>query len=143
MEAILAFVSKYFFDSLIVLGFGIVSKIALKYFSNDRWEVIKENILIAMLWAEETFGLGNGQEKWTKAWQKIVELLKKKGITLSNKEITTVTDMMKANVPVINSISYSIVPEVVRELRDVPGRSAEINKLIEDLRKKHSKPVKH
>jgi len=142
MEMILSFISKYFLESLVVLGFGIVSKVALKYFSNDRWEVIKENILIAMLWSEETFGLGHGQEKWNKAWQKIVELLEKKGIKLSEKEITTVTDMMKANVPVINSITYSTVPEVVRELRDIPGRSPEMKKLLEDLRKKYIKPVK-
>jgi len=141
MGTVIDFVSKYFLESLVVLGFGILSKIALKYFSNDRWEVIKENILIAMLWAEETFGLGQGQEKWNKAWQKIIELLEKKGITLTEKEITTVTDMMKANVPVINSISYSSVPEVVREIRNVPTRSPEITKLIEALRKKHSKPV--
>jgi len=142
MEMILSFISKYFLESLVVLGFGIVSKVALKYFSNDRWEVIKENILIAMLWSEETFGLGHGQEKWNKAWQKIVELLEKKGIKLSEKEITTVTDMMKANVPVINSISYSTVPEVVRELREIPGRSPKMKKLLEDLRKKNPKPVK-
>jgi len=142
MEIILAFVSKYFFDSLIVLGFGIISKLALKYLSNDRWEVIKENILIAMLWAEETFGLGHGQEKWNKAWQKIEELLKNKGIILNEKEIQTVTDMMKANVPVINSITYSTVPEVVRELRDVPRESPEVKKLIDGLRKKYQKKEK-
>jgi len=142
MEIILAFVSKYFFDSLIVLGFGIISKLALKYLSNDRWEVIKENILIAMLWAEETFGLGHGQEKWNKAWQKIEELLKNKGIILNEKEIQTVTDMMKANVPVINSITYSTVPEVVRELRDVPRESPEVKKLIDGLRKKYQKKKK-
>jgi len=142
MEIILAFVSKYFFDSLIVLGFGIISKLALKYLSNDRWEVIKENILIAMLWAEETFGLGHGQEKWNKAWQKIEELLKNKGIILNEKESQTVTDMMKANVPVINSITYSTVPEVVRELRDVPRESPEVKKLIDGLRKKYQKKKK-
>lgn len=141
METILVFVSKYFLESLVVLGFGIISKVALKYFSNDRWEVIKENILIAMLWSEETFGLGHGQEKWNKAWQKIIELLKQRGITLNEKEVRVVTDMMKANVPVINSITYSTVPEAVRELREVPGRSPEIKKLLNSLRKKYIKPV--
>ena len=141
METILIFVSKYFLESLVVLGFGIISKVALKYFSNDRWEVIKENILIAMLWSEETFGLGHGQEKWNKAWQKIIELLKQRGITLNEKEVRVVTDMMKANVPVINSITYSTVPEAVRELREVPGRSPEIKKLLNSLRKKYIKPV--
>ena len=142
MEIILAFVSKYFMESLVVLGFGIISKVALKYFSNDRWEVIKENVLIAMLWAEDTFGMGNGQEKWTKAWQKIIELLEKKGIVLKEKEIQTVTTMMKANVPVINSITYSAVPEVIREMRPLPNRSPEMTKLLELLKVKHTKPVK-
>ena len=142
MEIILTFIGKYFMEALVVLGFGIVSKVALKYFDNDRWEAIKENILIAMLWSEETFGLGHGQEKWSKAWQKLIELLKNKGIVLSEKEIRTVTDMMKANVPVINSISYSTVPEVVRELREIPGRSPEMKKLLEDMRKKYPKPIK-
>ena len=142
MEIILEFIGKYFMEALVVLGFGMVSKVALKYFENDRWEVIKENIRIAMLWSEETFGLGHGQEKWAKAWQKTIELLGKKGITLTEKESTIVTDIMKANVPVINSITYSTVPEVVRELRDIPGRSPEMKKLLEDLRKKYIKPVK-
>lgn len=142
MEIVLGFISKYFLESLVVLGFGIVSKVALKYFSNNRWEVIKENILIAMLWAEETFGMGYGQEKWTKAWQKIIELLKKKGIVLKDKEISMVTDMMKANVPVINSITYSTVPEVIREERIVRSRSPEMIKLIDGLKRKYNIKVK-
>jgi len=142
MGIITAFIGKYFMEALVVLGFGIISKVALKYFSNDRWEIIKENILISMLWAEEHFGLGHGQEKWNKAWQKIIELLEKKGIKLSEKEIPMVTDMMKSNVPIVNSISYSTVPEVVRELREVPLRSPEMTNLIKKLKVKHPKPVK-
>lgn len=142
MEIILNFIGKYFFDSLIVLGFGIVSKVALTYVSNARWESIKEIVLTSMLWAEETFDLGHGQEKWTKAWQKIIVLLQKKGIKLKEKEISFVTDMMKSNVPIINSITYSTVPEALREMRDIPGRSPEIKKLLESLRKKRTKPLK-
>ncbi|RXG64091.1 hypothetical protein ES695_14175, partial [Candidatus Atribacteria bacterium 1244-E10-H5-B2] len=99
MELILGFIYKYFFDALIVLGFGIVSKVALRYFSHDRWETIKETVLTSMLWAEEQFGIGHGDEKWTKAWRKIVELLLKKGIKLSEKEIPIVNDIMKSNIP--------------------------------------------
>ena len=139
MSFLINFISNNFLNGLVVAAFGIISKLALKYFSNDRWEVIKENILVAMLWAEETYGLGHGQEKWNKAWQKITDLLQKKGIKLKQKEINIVTDMMKANVPVINSISYSTVPEVIRELRDVSTRPPEIQKLVESLRKKHIK----
>ena len=142
MSFLINFISNNFLNGLVVAAFGIISKVALKYFSNDRWETIKENILIAMLWAEETYGLGHGQEKWQKAWQKIVELLAKKGITLKEKEISTVTDMMKSNVPVINSITYSTVPEVTRELREAPKRHPEIQTIIEKLRKKRAKADK-
>ncbi len=142
MSFLINFISNNFLNGLVVAAFGIISKLALKYFSNDRWETIKENILIAMLWAEETYGLGHGQEKWQKAWQKIVELLAKKGIKLKEKEIAIVTDMMKSNVPVINSISYSTVPEVTRELREAPKRHPEIQTIIEKLRKKRAKADK-
>ena len=142
MSFIIDFLSNNFLTGIIVAVFGIVSKFALRFFSNDRWETIKENILIAMLWAEETYGLGHGQEKWQKAWQKIVELLAKKGIKLKDKEISTVTDMMKSNVPVINSITYSTVPEVTRELREAPKRHPEIQTIIEKLRKKRAKADK-
>lgn len=138
MEVILGFISKYFFDSLVVLGFAIVSKVALKYFSNDRWETIKETILTAMLWSEETFGIGHGQEKWTKAWQKIVELLQKKGITLSDKEIPIVTDIMKSNVPEINSITYSSLPLVAREERDIPKALPGYKALSDKLKAKYA-----
>jgi len=124
MSFLINFISNNFLNGLVVAVFGIISKVALKYFSNDRWEIIKENILVAMLWAEETYGLGHGQEKWQKAWQKIIELLEKKGIKLKEKEISLVTDMMKSNVPVINSISYSTVPEVTRELREGHPKAA-------------------
>ncbi len=136
MSFLINFISNNFLNGLVVAVFGIISKVALKYFSNDRWEIIKENILVAMLWAEETYGLGHGQEKWQKAWQKIIELLEKKGIKLKEKEISLVTDMMKSNVPVINSITYSTVPEVTRELREAPKRHPEIQTIIEKLRKK-------
>ena len=142
MSFLINFISNNFLNGLVVAAFGIISKLALKYFSNDRWEVIKENILVAMLWAEETYGLGHGQEKWQKAWQKIEELLQKKGIKLKEKEISLVTDMMKSNVPVINSITYSTVPEVTRELREEPKRNPEIQKIIEKLRKKRTKTDK-
>ena len=142
MSFLINFISNNFLNGLVVAAFGIISKVALKYFSNDRWETIKENILIAMLWAEETYGLGHGQEKWQKAWQKIIELLAKKGIKLKEKEIAIVTDMMKANVPVINSITYSTVPEVTRELREAPKRHPEIQTIIEKLRKKRAKADK-
>jgi len=50
--------------------------------------------------------------------------------------------MMKSDVPIINSISYSTVPEVVRELREAPKRHPEIQTIIEKLRKKRAKADK-
>jgi len=49
---------------------------------------------------------------------------------------------MKSNVPIVNSISYSTVPEVVREIRDIPLRSPEMNTLVNSLKKKYPKPKK-
>ncbi|MBA7485446.1 hypothetical protein ES705_49692 [subsurface metagenome] len=137
MELVLGFIYKYFFDALIVLGFGIVSKIALRYFSNDRWETIKETVLTSMLWAEEQFGIGHGDEKWTKAWNKIIELLQKKGIKLSEKEIPLVSDIMKSNIPKINSITYSALPPEATLERDILKSTPEYKKLADILRKKH------
>lgn len=137
MEIIFGFISKYFFDSLVVLGFALVSKLALKYFSNDRWETIKETILTSMLWAEETFGIGQGQEKWSKAWQKIVELLQKKGITLSDKEIPIVTDIMKSNVPEINSITYSALPDASKVERLIEKDPKAWQKMVDNLKLKY------
>jgi Asp-tRNA(Asn)/Glu-tRNA(Gln) amidotransferase A subunit family amidase len=137
MELVLGFIYKYFFDALIVLGFGIVSKIALRYFSNDRWETIKETVLTSMLWAEEQFGIGHGDEKWTKAWKKIIELLQKKGIKLSEKEIPLVSDIMKSNIPKINSITYSALPPEATLERDILKSTPEYKKLADILRKKH------
>lgn len=138
MEIIFGFVYKYFFDALVVLGFGIISKVALRYFSNDRWETIKETVLTSMLWAEEQFGIGHGDEKWTKAWQKIVELLQKKGIKLSEKEIPVVTDIMKSKIPEINSITYSALPPEASLEREVFISTPKYKALIDRLKEKHS-----
>ncbi|GAI77736.1 unnamed protein product, partial [marine sediment metagenome] len=115
----------------------IISKVALKYFSNDRWETIKETVLTSMLWAEEQFGIGHGDEKWTKAWQKIIELLQKKGIKLSEKEIPLVTDVMKSNIPEINSITYSALPPEATLERKILSSTPEYKKLIDQLKKKY------
>lgn len=139
MSIILSFVSKYFLESLVVIAFGIVSKVGLKYFSIERWATIKEMVLTAMLWAEETYGIGNGGEKWTKAWQKIIELLKAKGITLKNKEISLVTDLMKSNIPEINSITYSALPPDSSLNRDIFSSTPTYKTLLANLRKKYLK----
>jgi len=137
MSLIFSFVYKYFFDAIIVTAFAIVSKFALRYFSNDRWKTIKDTILTAMLWAEETYGLGSGDEKWQKAWKKIIELLSQKGIKLKEKETSLVTDIMKSNIPEINSLVYSTLSEEDLKIRAFKRRSDEAKILLEELKKKY------
>jgi len=137
MSLIFSFIYKYFFDAIIVAAFAIVSKFALRYFSNDRWKTIKDTILTAMLWAEETYGLGSGDEKWQKAWKKIIELLSQKGIKLKEKETSLVTDIMKSNIPEINSLVYSSLPAEDLKIRGSKRRSDEAKILLEELKKKY------
>ncbi|GAJ22006.1 unnamed protein product, partial [marine sediment metagenome] len=54
----------------------------------DRADLIKEAVLTAMLWAEEKIGIGHGDEKWTIAWNKLIEILKKNGVKLEKGEIS-------------------------------------------------------
>jgi len=137
MGIILSFIYKYFFDSLIVLAFAGFSKVLITYFGNDRAIKIKETVLIAMLWAEEQFGIGTGDQKWTAAWNKIVELLQKQGIKLKTKEISFVTDLMKSNIPDINAMIYNTLPEKSKEVRELRLRTPETIALVNELRKKY------
>ena len=133
---IFAFVYKYFFTALITFGVAMFSKYLIKQFGNDRATKIKETILAAMLWAEQEFGLGTGSEKWEEAWKKIIELLSAAGITLTATETTTVETLMQANVPKINSIVYSALPEKAKQERAV--RKLETTELINKLKEKNA-----
>lgn len=137
MEIIFGFIYKYFFDALIVVAFGAFSKVLITYFGNDRAIKIKETVLLAMLWAEEQFGIGSGDQKWTVAWNKIVELLEKQGIKLKPKEISFVTDLMKSNIPDINALVYNTLPEKSKEIRELRLRTPETTARINILRKKY------
>lgn len=139
MGIITGFIGKYFLEALVVIGFGIVSKVASKYLSSERWLTIKEMVLTSMLWAEETYGIGNGGQKWTKAWQKVTQLLKAKGITIKEKEIPLVTDLMKSNIPEINYLTYSALPPVAIVKRDILNSTPEYRRLADILKNKHSK----
>jgi hypothetical protein len=134
---IFAFVYKYFFGIIIVYVVGMFSKALIKQFGNDRATKIKETILSAMLWAEEQFGIGNGDQKWEEAWKKIREMLEAQGITLKAEETSYVKDLMKSNVPQINAITYSALPEADLQVRDIKNRTPEAILLIEELKKKY------
>jgi len=75
MSILLNFIYAHFFEGLMIVAFGAFSKVLINYFGNDRTQKIKDMILTSMLWAEEQFGIGTGDQKWTVAWDKLVELL--------------------------------------------------------------------
>lgn len=131
------FIYKYFFAALLTFVVGMFSKALIKDFGNDRATKIKETILSAMLWAEEQFGIGNGNQKWEEAWKKIRELLAVQGITLSTSEIPVVETLMKSNVPQINAITYSTLPEKALLDRKIINRTPEFKAMIEELKKKY------
>lgn len=137
MTLVLGFVYKYFFEAILLFMTGIITKYLVKQFGKERAQAIRDAVLTAMLYAEETFGIGHGDEKWSKAWQLIVKLLKDQGITLTEKEITNTTTLMKSTVPEINSIVYSALPDLLKSTRDISFRSGIADKLVKDLKKKH------
>lgn len=136
ITAILSFIVKHFSEALLVIALGMFSKALIKQFGNDRAKKIKETILAAMLWAEENLGLGHGSEKWTAAWNKIIEMLEKQGIKLKNEEISYCQDLMKSNVPGINEMTYNALPEMVKETRKIL-RSPETTRAINKLKGKY------
>lgn len=137
MSIILSFVYAHFFEGIVLFLFGLITKFLLRTFGKDRADAIKDAILTAMLYAEETFGIGHGDEKWAKAWQEIVKILQAQGIRLSEKEIQAVTVMMKATIPEINQIVYSSLPDLVKTTREVNFTSTNTQKIIKDLKLKH------
>lgn len=136
MTAILTFIVSHFSEVLLVIALGMFSKALVKQFGNDRANKIKETILSAMLWAEDQLGIGHGSQKWTAAWNKIIEMLKKQGIKLEKEEISYAKDLMKANVPKINEITYNALPEIAKEAR-LMMRSPETVDAINKLKEKH------
>ena len=142
MSLIMSFIGKYFMEGIIVAAIGIATKFLSKFFSIDRIAQIKEGILTAMLYAEEAYGIGQGNEKWQLAWQKLIEILQKQGIEMSEKEMEMASIIMKANVPVVNEVTYKAAPEAevkahVEKLKVT--RTPEMIKMIENLKNKYPK----
>ena len=142
MSLIISFISKYFLEGIIVAAIGIATKFLSKFFSIDRIAQIKEGILTAMLYAEEAYGIGQGDEKWQLAWKKLIEILQKQGIEMSEKEMEMASIIMKANVPVVNEVTYKTAPEAevkahVEKLKVT--RTPEMIKMIENLKNKYPK----
>ena len=142
MSLIMSFIGKYFMEGIIVAAIGIATKFLSKFMSIDRIAQIKEGILTAMLYAEEAYGIGQGDEKWQLAWQKLIEILQKQGIEMSEKEMEMASIIMKANVPVVNEVTYKTAPEAevkahVEKLKVT--RTPEMIKMIENLKNKYPK----
>ena len=142
MSLIMSFIGKYFLEGIIVAAIGIATKFLSKFLSIDRIAQIKEGILTAMLYAEEAYGIGQGNEKWQLAWQKLIEILQKQGIEMSEKEMEMASIIMKAKVPEVNAITYKAAPEVevkahVEKLKVT--RTPEMIKMIENLKNKYPK----
>ena len=142
MSLIISFIGKYFMEGIIVAAIGIATKFLSKFLSIDRIAQIKEGILTAMLYAEEAYGIGQGNEKWQLAWQKLIEILQKQGIEMSEKEMEMASIIMKANVPVVNEVTYKTAPEAevkahVEKLKVT--RTPEMIKMIENLKNKYPK----
>jgi len=114
-----AFVTKYLFEAILIFLVGVVTKFLKLKLGEDRTKTIENAILTAMLWAENEYGIGNGQKKWEQAWAKIIEILQGQNIKLKKKEISYVNDIMKATVPEINEIIYNAMPDYKRNARKV------------------------
>jgi len=140
MSMIISFITKYFLEGVIVAIIAIATKFLSKFLSNDRIAKIKEAVLTAMLYAEEAYGIGQGNEKWQLAWQKLIEILQKQGIEMSEEEKELASIVMKAKVPEINAISQVILPEKALQAKVAKAkviRSPEMIERLEKLRKKH------
>jgi hypothetical protein len=101
--------SKYLFNTLLLVIVSIGYGFLKNKLGEDRANTIKEAILSAMLWAEEELGIGNGNQKWEIAWKKLIEILADKNIRLRKSEERAVRTMMKANVGRINRQTYDIL----------------------------------
>jgi hypothetical protein len=98
--------SKFLLEGLLVLAVSIGFGFLRNKLGNDRAETIKEALLTAMLWAEEEFGIGQGDKKWEEAWNKLLEILQDKKIYLKAQETRELKTLMKANIHKVNREYY-------------------------------------
>jgi len=103
------FLSKYLLHTLLLAIVSLGYNLLKNKIGEDRAKTIKEAILSAMLWTEEELGIGKGDKKWEIAWQKLIEILAEKNITLKKSEEKAVKRMMKENVGKINQQTYDLL----------------------------------
>jgi len=117
--------SKFLLEGLIALAVSVGFGFLKNKWGNDRAETIKEALLTAMLWAEEEFGFGHGDEKWEEAWNKLLEILAGKQIILKTQETRELQSMMKANINRVNREHYESM--LKKKSFHQPGRLSENN----------------
>ncbi len=137
LTTVFSFLYRYFFEAVIVFLVGLLSKALVHQFGRDRADLLRETVMEAMLWAEETLGLGSGNEKFKLAWKKIIELLAVQGIKMNKKEESLAKNLMKANVPEINSLVYSSLPPEAMEVRKPHYGNPETKEMVEALRRRY------
>lgn len=98
--------SQFLIEGLLVFAVSIGFGFLKNKWGNDRAQTIREALITAMLWAEEEFGIGQGDHKWEEAWHKLLEILEDKKITLRESETREIQTMMKANISKINREHY-------------------------------------
>lgn len=101
-----ALFSKFLLEGLLLFAVSIGFGFLKNRLGKDRAEIIKEALLTTMLWAEEEFGIGEGERKWEEAWKKLLEILEGKNITLKAQETKELETLMKANIPRVNREFY-------------------------------------
>ena len=98
--------SKFLLEGVMLLAVSLGFSFLKNKLGKERTEVIKEALLTAMFWAEEEFGIGEGERKWEEAWRKLLEILEGKNITLKAQETRQLETLMKANVSRVNREHY-------------------------------------
>ena len=98
--------SKFLLEGLLLFAVSIGFGFLKNRLGKDRAEIIKEALLTTMLWAEEEFGIGEGERKWEEAWKKLLEILEGKNITLKTQETKELETLMKANISRVNREFY-------------------------------------
>ena len=117
------FLSKYLLNALLITMVSISYGFLKNKLGEDRASTIKEAILSAMLWAEEELGIGSGSQKWDVAWQKLIDILADKNISLRKSEEKAVKTMMKANVGKINQQTYDVLSKRILLKESIHGNA--------------------
>jgi hypothetical protein len=105
-EMIQTLLSKFLLEGLLLFAVSIGFGFLKSKLGKDRAETIREALITAMLWAEEEFGIGEGERKLEEAWKKLLEILEGKKISLKAQETRELQTLIKANIARVNREYY-------------------------------------